>query len=69
MFSPFTRDGVNETQKVFFFKLIDYFYFWLHWVFLAVQGLSLSFREQGLLSVDVHRLLTALASLLVEHGL
>ena len=47
MFSPFTRDRVNETQKVFFFKLIDYFYFWLHWVFLVVQGLSLVSASRG----------------------
>jgi len=41
-------------------------YFWLHWVFVAMRTGSLWLREQGLLFV-VLRLLTAAASLVVEH--
>ena len=48
---------------LFFLKLI---YFWLRWIFLAVQG---SCGERGLLFVAVRRLLIAMASLVAEHGL
>ena len=44
------------------------FNFWLRWVFLAARRLSLSCGERGLLFVVVHRLLIAVASLVVEHG-
>ena len=44
-------------------------YFWLHWVFIAVRGLSLVVVSGGLLFVAVHRLLIAVASLVAEHGL
>ena len=37
------------------------FYFCLHWVFIVVRGLSLVGTS------GVHRLLTALASLVAEH--
>ena len=40
-----------------------------HWVFVAARGLFSSCGERGLLLVAVHRLLIALASLVVEHGL
>ena len=53
----------------FFNKFILFIYFWLHWVFVAVRGLFSSCGERGLLFVAVHRLLTALASLVAEHGL
>ena len=43
-------------------------FFWLHWVFVAVCGLS-SCRKWGLPFVVVHGLLIAVASLVVEHGL
>ena len=49
---------LNITNYYFFFLLfflnlfIIYFYFWLHWVFVAVCGL-----------------LTAVASVVAEHGL
>ena len=49
----------------FFFKFI---YFWLHWVFVAVRAFS-SCGEQGLLFIAVCGLLTAVASLVAEHGL
>ena len=43
--------------------------FWVHWVFVAVQGLSLVAASGGCSLVDMHRLLTVVASLVVEHGL
>ena len=51
-----------------FFKIL-FIYFWLHWVFIAVRGLSLVNRERGLLFVAVRGLLIVVASLVVEHGL
>ena len=38
------------------------FYFWLHWVFIAVRGLFSSCGEQGLLFVVVRGLLIVVAS-------
>ena len=52
----------------FFINLFICFYFWLHWVFLAVQAFS-SCSEQGLLFVAVRGLLIVVASLVAEHGL
>ena len=61
----------------FFFKEVILFiysfiylfiYLWLHWVFVAVRAFS-SCAERGLLFVAVHRLLIAVASLVVKHGL
>ena len=52
----------------FFNKFILFIYFWLHWVFVAVQAFS-SCGERGLLFVAVRGLLIAVASLVVEHGL
>ena len=45
-----------------------YFYFWLHWVFVAARGLFSSCCELGLLFVAVRGPLIAVASL-VEHRL
>ena len=42
--------------------MITYFLFWLHWVFLADQGLSLA-QEVGLLFLAVCGLLIGVASL------
>ena len=61
-----------STQYKFFFFLINlsiYFYFWLRWVFVAARGLFSSCGEWGLLFLAVSRLLTAVASLVAEHGL
>ena len=44
-------------------------YFWLRWVFVAARGACSSCGERGLLLVVVHGLLTAVASLVAEHGL
>ena len=58
----------------YFFKIYCLFlinkliYFWLHWVFVAAQAFS-SCDERGLLFIAVHRLLIAVASLAVEHGI
>ena len=49
---------------IFFF----FFFFWLHWVFVAVRGLSLVAASGGY-SVVVRGLLIAVASLVMEHGL
>ena len=54
---------------LFFLKINLFIYFWLHWVFVAVQGLCLVVESWGLLFVAVHGLLIAVASLVVEHGL
>ena len=48
----------------FFFNL-----FWLHWVFVAPLRLSLVAVSGGYALAEVHRLLTAVASLVAEHGL
>ena len=54
----------------FFFKFIYLFtYFWLCWVFVAAHRLYSSCGERGLLFIAVRRLLTAVASLVAEHGL
>ena len=61
-----------STQYKFFFFFINlsiYFYFWLRWVFVAARGLFSSCGEWGLLFLAVSRLLTAVASLVAEHGL
>ena len=46
-----------------------FIYFWLHWVFVAVHGLSLVAESQGWSPVAEHRLLVAVASLVAEHVL
>ena len=51
-----------------FYLFIYLFMFWPRWVFLAAWAFS-SCSEQGLLFFSVHRLLTAVASLVAEHGL
>ena len=43
--------------------------FWLHWVFMALQWLSLVAASGGYSMVSVHGILTAVASLVVEHRL
>ena len=58
-------------RDFFFFFLnlfILFIYLWLRWVFVAVWAFS-SRGKQGLLFIAVHGLLTAVASLVVEHGL
>ena len=50
-----------------FFKFV-FIYFWLHWAFVAAQGLS-AVAEQGLLSSCGMKLLTEVDSFVAEHGL
>ena len=52
-----------------YINLFILLYFWLRWDFLAAHGLFSGCGEQGLLFVAIHRLLIAVASLVVEHGL
>ena len=52
-----------------YFKNFIFIYFWLYWIFIAVHGLSLVVAPGGYPLVVVHRLLIAVASLIVEHGL
>ena len=51
----------------FFFNL--FIYFWLHWVFTAVHGLSLVTASEGYSLFAAHGLFIVVASLVVEHGL
>ena len=43
-------------------------YFWLHWVFLAVYGLSLVALKRGYSPVAMHGLLIVMASLVWGTG-
>jgi len=43
--------------------------FWLHWVFVALHGLSLAAVSGDYSLAVVHRLLIAVASLVAEHRL
>ena len=64
LFSPFFFKVKFKKKKNLFI------YFWLHWVFIVVPGLSLvAVSGGGLLFVAVCGLLTAVASLVVEQGL
>ena len=47
---------------------MNFFFFWLHWIFVAAHRLSLVLVSGGYSPVAVSGLLTAVASL-VEHGL
>ena len=52
------------------FSLINLFvYFWLHWVFIAAQWLSLVASSGGYSLVVLCRLLTVVASLVAKHRL
>ena len=48
--------------------LILCIYLWLHWVFVAVYGLSLVAAMGDTLYVVVHATLIAIASLVLKHG-
>ena len=51
------------------YTLLLYLFIWLYWVFMAAHGLSLDMESGDYSLVAVHRLLIAVASLVVEHGL
>ena len=57
------------TGKSLAFKKKLFLYFWLHWVCLALWGLSLVVASGVLRFIAVHRLLTAVASLVAEYRL
>ena len=52
-----------KLKKIFF----SFIYFWLCWVFIAAQGLSLVTASGGSSLVAVHRFLIVVASLAAEH--
>ena len=54
--------ATSEFLHFFFFLM-----FWLHWVFIAVRGLSVVAASEGYSRVAVQGLLTAAASLVAEH--
>ena len=51
------------------YTLLLYLFIWLYWVFMAAHGLSLVMESGDYSLVAVHRLLIAVASLVVEHVL
>ena len=51
------------------YTYLFYLYFWLRWVFVAARGLSLVAGSGGCSLVARRRLLAAVASLIVGHGL
>ena len=63
----FKRLNIHIKMIFLYFKNL-FIYFWLHWVFVAVRGLSLVAVSGGY-SVAVRELLIAVASLVAEHGL
>ena len=68
------RQPFSQSQFFFFFcpyrvfKFYLFFYFWLCWVFVAVQTFS-SYGEQEELLVSMLRLLLTVASLVAQHRL
>ena len=67
----FSKQGWGITVPSFFFFFFIYFiliFFWLCWVFVAVRGLSLVVASGGHSSLRCPGF-TAVASLVVEHGL
>ena len=52
----------------FVFNIFIYFYFWLHWVFVAARGLFSSCGKQGLLFLAVRGLLIGWLLLLQSTG-
>ena len=64
--------GVSPSPNFFFFQFYFFkmfIYFWLCWAFIATRGLSLVAVSGAYSLVVVLGLLTAVASLVVEHGL
>ena len=60
---------LNSNMASPFLKKKNVLYFWLCGVFVAVHRFSLVVESRGCCPVAVHRLLIAVASLVVEHGL
>ena len=67
--APYSICSVQWPKESFsFFLRFNFIYFWLCWVFVAARGLSLVMVSRGY-TVVVLRLLTAVVSLVAEHGL
>ena len=62
---PWKPVALRIKIKIWFKKII---YVWLHWLFIAFAQTFSNCGEQGLFIV-VHRLPTAVASLVLEHRL
>ena len=45
------RPSLDDFHDIFFKIYLIYFYFWLHWVFVAVRGLSLVAASGGYCSL------------------
>ena len=56
------------TCSLFVLFTVLFMYFWLCWVFVAAHGLSLVMGSRGSSLVLVCRLLTVVASLVLEQG-
>ena len=68
-FCSSSLQGVTLVLRPLFFILKFYLLlFWLHWVFIAVHGLSLVSVSRGYSLVVVCGLVSAIASPVVEHG-
>ena len=68
--SPARISGVWDFCLLFcFLQIYLFMYFWLHWVLVAVFGLSLVVASRGYSLLAVLGLLTAVASLVAEHRL
>ena len=70
LFTSFVPKDISQLI-IFFLKNQFYLfiYFWLRWVFVAAHGLSLVAASRGILFVEVHGRLIAVASLVAENGL
>ena len=68
-FSPSTLLSFKHYYSLTFKKFVDFYYFWLCWVFVAVLGVSLVVVRRSYSLIAVHKLLIAVASLAAEHRL
>ena len=59
----------HPLQHLLFVDFFFNFCFWLHWVFIALCGLSLVAERRGYSLVLLHGLLIVVASLVAECGL
>ena len=55
-------------KKIYFYSFM-FNYFWLHWVFIALHGLSLVAVSRGYSLFPVYGFLFSMASLVAEHRL
>ena len=62
-YGPWGHNELDTTEATL------HIYFWLHWTFTAITGFSLVSASRGYSLAAVLGFLTAVASLVVEHGL